>query len=82
MNFSLFLDGDVNPFDCTYARGRPERFNLSACSLLPGLQSAVMTMKKTEISEFIINYSLAYGIMGCAPRFNNIILEKPLKATI
>jgi len=71
INYTLFLDGDSTSFDSTYERGRPERFNLASCSLLIGIQRAILTMKKAEIAEFLIHYSLGYGDMGCIPRFQD-----------
>ncbi|KAL0113197.1 hypothetical protein PUN28_012408 [Cardiocondyla obscurior] len=62
-----FEDRD-EPFDSTYVSGQPRTFRLSQNALLPGLEIGVRTMKKHEISVFLIHPDLAFKSMGCPPR--------------
>lgn len=56
------------PFDSSFTRGGAETFRLNQGTLLPGLEIAIKSMKKHEISMFIVHPDLAYGRYGCAPR--------------
>lgn len=56
------------PFDSSFARGGAETFSLNIGMLIPGFEIAITTMRKHEISMFIIHPDLAYGKYGCAPR--------------
>lgn len=56
------------PFDSSRLRGPSQRFRLNQGSLILGLEMGIQTMKKHEISHFIIHPDYAYGEMGCPPR--------------
>ena len=68
IHYSLALEGQDEPFDSTYLRGKSERHRLDDNGLLPGLDIAIRSMKSHEKSEFIIESNYAFGVMGCPPR--------------
>lgn len=67
-NFNAFRDNEDEPFDSTFMRNRPFKVRLGQGDLLMGLEEALKTMKKSEKSQFLIHYDLAYGEFGCPPR--------------
>ena len=68
IHYSLSIEGQDEPFDSTYLRGKCERHRLEDNRLIPGLSIAVRSMKNHEKSEFIIGPEYAFGDMGCPPR--------------
>ena len=68
IHFSCLLEYQDDPYDSTYLRSRPERHRLGSGQLLPGIELAILSMKKCEKSEFLIQPQLAYGKLGCPPR--------------
>merc|ERR1711981_994967 len=68
IHYSLSIEGQDEPFDSTYLRGKCERHRLDDNRLIPGLSIAVRSMKNHEKSEFIIGPEYAFGDMGCPPR--------------
>lgn len=57
------------PFDSSFSQGsRPVLFLLGGKELLPGLDIGISTMKKHEVSAFLISPEYAYGKLGCMPR--------------
>ena len=68
IHYSCMIEDQDEPYDSTYLRSRPERHRLGSGVLLPGIEIAVLSMKKCEKSEFIIQPQLAYGPIGCPPR--------------
>jgi len=68
IHYSLTIEGQDEPFDSTYLRGKCERHRLDDNRLIPGLSIAVRSMKNHEKSEFIIGPEYAFGAMGCPPR--------------
>jgi FK506-binding protein 6 len=67
-NCNAFCDNEDEPFDSSFMRNRPFKARLGKGDLLMGLEEAIMTMKKSEKSQFLIHYDLAYGELGCPPR--------------
>jgi FK506-binding protein 6 len=67
-NLNAFRDNEDEPFDSSFMRNRPFKVRLGKGDLLMGLEEAIMTMKKSEKSQFLIHYDLAYGELGCPPR--------------
>lgn len=61
--FSMFFEGESFAFDST---AKPTTVEKS--DLLLGLQIAADSMKKKEEAQFIIDYKLMYGELGCLPR--------------
>ena len=68
IHYSCMIEDQDEPYDSTYLRSRPERHRLGNGVLLPGIEIAILSMKKCEKSEFIIQPQLAYGPLGCPPR--------------
>jgi len=68
IHYSLQLEGQDEPFDSSVLRGRPERYKLGDGQLIHGLEIGVMTMKKGEKAQFLIDWMYAYGQFGCPPR--------------
>lgn len=61
-------DQDRSAFDSTYMRGSPKTFISGSADILPGIEMAVLSMRKNEESQFVVSYELLFGDMGCAPR--------------
>ncbi len=68
MHYSLYLEGQDEPYDSTILRNRAERHRLGQGGLLPGIEVAVKSMLKKEEAEFLIEYEYAFGKLGCPPR--------------
>ena len=68
IHYSLSIEGQDEPFDSTYLRGKCERHRLDDNRLIFGLDLAVRSMKNHEKAEFIIEPKYAFGDMGCPPR--------------
>jgi len=68
LHYSLALEGQDEPFDSSYLRGRSERYKLSEGQLIEGMEIGIRTMKKNEKAMFMINWVYAYGQIGCPPR--------------
>ena len=67
-NLNAYLEGQDEPFDSTWLRGRPNLHKLSYDTILPGICQGLLTMRRGERSEFIIRPEYAYLEMGCPPR--------------
>ncbi|XP_014613253.1 PREDICTED: inactive peptidyl-prolyl cis-trans isomerase FKBP6 [Polistes canadensis] len=68
IKYISFFEYSDEPFDSTFAQGKPKTIRLDHGLLIPGLELALTTMEKHEISIFIIHPDLAYGRLGCPPR--------------
>uniref|UniRef100_A0A2L2YF89 peptidylprolyl isomerase n=1 Tax=Parasteatoda tepidariorum TaxID=114398 RepID=A0A2L2YF89_PARTP len=68
MHYDAYLENQKEPFDSTRLRKRPYKFLFGDNNLLPGLELAIKTMKKDEMSRFLVSPDYAYGAMGCPPR--------------
>ncbi|XP_031632253.1 inactive peptidyl-prolyl cis-trans isomerase shutdown-like [Contarinia nasturtii] len=61
--FSMFFENESNAFD---SKTKPITAEIS--EMLIGIQIAVKTMRKKEEAQFVIDYKLMFGEMGCPPR--------------
>lgn len=68
IHYSLYLEGQDEPYDSSILRGKCERYILDDGQLLPGLEIAIKSMKKNEQSEFLISSAYGFGEFGCPPR--------------
>ncbi|XP_015916772.2 inactive peptidyl-prolyl cis-trans isomerase FKBP6-like [Parasteatoda tepidariorum] len=68
MHYDAYLENQEEPFDSTRLRKRPYKFLFGDNNLLPGLELSIKTMKKDEMSRFLVSPDYAYGTMGCPPR--------------
>ncbi|CAG5135787.1 unnamed protein product [Candidula unifasciata] len=68
MHFNAYTDIGQPPYDSTRLRGQAMKFRLGKGEIIPGLELALLSMKKHEVSRFLIHHDYAYGKMGCPPR--------------
>ncbi|BFZ18347.1 hypothetical protein BsWGS_21386 [Bradybaena similaris] len=68
MHFNAYTDIGQPPYDSTRLRGQAMKFRLGKGEIIPGLELALLSMKKHEVSRFLIHHNYAYGVMGCPPR--------------
>lgn len=61
--FSMFFENEEQAFD-----SQPKETAIEKRDMLMGLQLAMASMRKKEEAQFIIDYKLMYGEMGCPPR--------------
>jgi peptidylprolyl isomerase len=65
-NYSaFFLDGKM--FDSSLERNQPLKANMGKNQLFPGLEEALLLLKKGEKARFIIPSKLAFGDKGAGP---------------
>jgi hypothetical protein len=64
-------------------RGKPEKFKLDCGHIISGLEMAIKSMKKKEISHFLISSDYAFGDLGCPDRYffkrKKVSLTEPCK---
>lgn len=65
MGYFEFRD---EPFDSSYANGKPRVLHLNEQSIIPGLHISICSMQKHEIAVFLIHPDLAFKAFGCPPR--------------
>lgn len=63
-----YFEDQDEPFDATYNHEVSNNLQLGNDILIPGLEIALRSMKKHEISIFIIKPEYAFGKAGCPPR--------------
>ncbi|MCQ2973528.1 MAG: FKBP-type peptidyl-prolyl cis-trans isomerase [Bacteroidales bacterium] len=70
-----FVEG--TEFDNSYKRNKPLSFQLGQDYVIPGWEEAIASMKKGEISRFVIPSNLAYGPEGTKgiPPFSTLIFD-------
>ncbi|XP_069135789.1 inactive peptidyl-prolyl cis-trans isomerase FKBP6-like [Argopecten irradians] len=68
IHYNGFLEYADEPFDSSRLRNAPVKKQIGKGQLVEGLEIGVSTMKKGELSRFIINHEYAFGKLGCAPR--------------
>ncbi|OWF50262.1 Peptidyl-prolyl cis-trans isomerase FKBP6 [Mizuhopecten yessoensis] len=68
IHYNGFLEYSDEPFDSSRLRNAPIKKQLGKGQLVEGLELGLSTMKKGELSRFIITYDYAFGKLGCAPR--------------
>jgi FK506-binding protein 6 len=67
-NLNAFLEGQDEPFDSTWLRGKPYLHKLNYDTVLEGLCRGLLTMRRGERCELIVRPKYAYLEMGCPPR--------------
>ncbi|KAI8782892.1 inactive peptidyl-prolyl cis-trans isomerase FKBP6-like isoform X1 [Biomphalaria glabrata] len=75
IHYNAYSEIGQPPYDSTRMRGEPMKLRLGQGASILGLELAILSMAKHEISRFLIHYSYGYGEMGCPPRI-------PPKATL
>lgn len=69
VRYIAYFEHQDEPFDASYTRGpAPEVIQLGQNTVIPGLEVALRSMKKHEISVFLIKPEYAYGAVGVPPR--------------
>ncbi|XP_041350323.1 inactive peptidyl-prolyl cis-trans isomerase FKBP6-like [Gigantopelta aegis] len=68
VHYNGYLELADEPFDSSRLRNCEERKRLGKGEMFIGFEIAVSSMKKGELSRFIIHPDYAYGKMGCPPR--------------
>ncbi|KAK0166176.1 hypothetical protein PV328_004618 [Microctonus aethiopoides] len=67
IKYSGYFEGQDDPYDSSHMRGSPDRYRLNQGNLIWGLDVAIQSMKKQEVSIFWIHPDYAYGELGCLP---------------
>lgn len=67
-HLNAFLDGQDQPFDSSWLRGRPYLHRLDYDKVVEGLCAGLLTMRRGERSQLIVRPEYAYLEMGCPPR--------------
>lgn len=62
-----YIEHDCNPFESTLCDGKPSKVSLLVGPLIPGLLSALLSLREGEAANVIIKPSKAYGSLGCPP---------------
>ncbi|XP_075212743.1 inactive peptidyl-prolyl cis-trans isomerase shutdown [Lycorma delicatula] len=69
IHYNALVNLQEYPFDNSYLRCKyPVRYQLGKGTLLPGLELSLRTMRKGELSQFLIEPEYAFGKYGCPPR--------------
>lgn len=69
VHYIAYIENNKTPFDSTYGRlKKPEKIKLGVGAVYEGFEMAVKSMKKDEISLFLIHPDLAFKSMGVPPR--------------
>jgi FK506-binding protein 6 len=67
VHYNGYLEYADEPYDSTRLRHRQWQFKLGE-SAIPGLSVAIATMRRGELSRFLISPQYAFGERGCPPR--------------
>ncbi|XP_071790726.1 inactive peptidyl-prolyl cis-trans isomerase FKBP6-like [Asterias amurensis] len=68
VHYNGYLEYSDDPYDSTRLRNRPEKYRLGEGKVIEGLDVAISTMRKGEISQFLVKPEYAFGAMGVPPR--------------
>ncbi|KAK3781678.1 hypothetical protein RRG08_043589 [Elysia crispata] len=68
IHYNAYTDIGQAPYDSTRLRGEEYKVRLGKGQLIPGLEMAILTMRKHELSRFLVRPEYAYGEHGCPPR--------------
>ena len=68
IHYSMHLEGQDEPYDSSILRGKPEKYKIGEGQLLIGLERGILTMKKKEKAQLLIDCNYAFGQLGCPPR--------------
>ncbi|XP_072038614.1 inactive peptidyl-prolyl cis-trans isomerase FKBP6-like [Amphiura filiformis] len=83
VHYNCYLEDIPEPYDSTRLRNKPKKFVLGRADVMPFLDIAVGTMRKGEITRFLVKPKYGFGEMGCPPRIPgnaNIMAEIELIA--
>ncbi|GAB6028703.1 Inactive peptidyl-prolyl cis-trans isomerase fkbp6 [Chamberlinius hualienensis] len=68
INYDAYIEYQMEPFDSTRLRKKPQSVCLGNGDVITGLDIAVQSMTQNEVAHFLIKPEYAYGKMGCPPR--------------
>ncbi|XP_071094110.1 inactive peptidyl-prolyl cis-trans isomerase FKBP6-like isoform X2 [Haliotis cracherodii] len=68
VHYNGYLEDAIEPFDSSRLRKTVKKFRLNKGEVFTGFDLAVNSMKKGELSRFLIKPEYAFGAMGCPPR--------------
>lgn len=68
VHYNAYLEYSDEPFDSSRLRGKQQQFKLGLGEVILGWEFGISTMKRGELSRFMITSNYAYGKMGCPPR--------------
>lgn len=68
LHYNLFFESATEAFDSTCLQGRPLNGLFDEVIMIPGMALAIRTMCSGEEAQFVIDYSLMFGSVGCPPR--------------
>ena len=68
IHYSMHLEGQDEPYDSSILRGKPEKYKIGEGQLIMGLERGILTMKKKEKAQILIDCNYAFGRLGCPPR--------------
>ncbi|XP_059829072.1 inactive peptidyl-prolyl cis-trans isomerase FKBP6 isoform X1 [Hypanus sabinus] len=68
VHYSAYSEYTDRPFDSNMQRNTPRFMKIGQDITLPGMELAILTMRKGEFSRFLFKPEYAYGKMGCPPR--------------
>lgn len=68
VHYNSYLEYNDEPMDSTRLRNETKKFILGRGDVIEGMELAVSTMKKGELSKFLISPDLAFGRQGCGQR--------------
>ncbi|KAH9515152.1 Inactive peptidyl-prolyl cis-trans isomerase fkbp6 [Bulinus truncatus] len=68
VHYNAYTEVGQPPYDSTRLRGDPVKLRLGQGNCIEGLEIAILSMAKSELSRFLIQPDYAYGEMGCPPR--------------
>ncbi|XP_067685280.1 inactive peptidyl-prolyl cis-trans isomerase FKBP6-like [Haliotis asinina] len=68
VHYNAYLEDAIEPFDSSRLRKTIKKFRLNKGEVFTGFNVAVSSMKKGELSRFLIKPEYAFGAMGCPPR--------------
>jgi len=68
VHYNGYFEYSDEPFDSSRLRGRQHQFKLGSGESIVGFELSISTMKRGEISRFMVSSSYGYGKMGVPPR--------------
>ncbi|CAL1529923.1 unnamed protein product [Lymnaea stagnalis] len=78
VHYNAYTEVGQPPYDSTRLRREPTKIRLTDGKIVKGFELALLSMRKNELSRFLIRQDYAYGQMGCPPRIPqnaNIIMD-------
>ena len=68
VHYNGYLEYSGEPYDSSRLRNQPMQFTLQKNEVLPGWEVGVATMRKNELTRFLVKPEYAFGDLGCPPR--------------